>query len=168
MADNVKLVHDGTIGFFWPGASRARSLRRAPERGYVRRGDDGMLHLAVLDESNLWHTEVDPHLPSLITGMTEAGGIVLLDIAGAGRTTRFGGSAASAKRYRARTLVAGVDVDRIRSGRVGSMSAHFFGISSWFGLTTVEEGQEFHPESDLLKSYTITVDSSPGKHSAVL
>ncbi|MFI6242462.1 hypothetical protein ACIBEF_21575 [Micromonospora sp. NPDC050795] len=86
---------------------------------------------------------------------------MLLDIVGTGRTTSFGGSSASVTRYKARTLVAGLDVTQIINAKLRSMSAHCFGISSWFGIRAIDEDWGRHPGSARLKSFALTVDTLP-------
>ncbi|WP_432957689.1 hypothetical protein [Micromonospora haikouensis] len=160
MSDKVAKVHSGVIGWYWPGTRQAKSLNREPERGYLKLGDNGLLELVALDESDVLKLHLGaPTRPSVITGATDAGGIMLLDIAGTGRTANFGGSAASIMRYRARTLVTGLDISKVRNSKLRSLSAHYFGISSWFNISATKEEWHHHPGSARLKAFSLSVDT---------
>ncbi|MFI6757985.1 HEPN domain-containing protein [Micromonospora sp. NPDC050417] len=162
MPEKIGAVHEGTIGWFWPGQVKPRSWKKEPERGYLKLADDNRLQLVLLDESDSFK---DRHgssaLPRIITGATESGGVLLLDIVGRGSTRSFGGASASVLRYRARSLIVGVDIKEIRSANVHSIATHYFGISSWLGLSAVVENWQNHNGSNRLKSFTITADVQP-------
>ncbi|MEU8209995.1 hypothetical protein AB0B85_12455 [Micromonospora sp. NPDC049044] len=161
MEDDVTSILDGTIGWFWPWYEKPRRISAEPERGYIRLIAPDTVELTALDE-DAFRDDGGEHIPRprLITGATERGGLLMLDVKGVGLKTRMGGSAASVRHYRARTLLANAPIEDIRSERLRSLSAHFFGISRWFGLTGARESVSRDQEGRLT-GFTVRVESQP-------
>ncbi|MFC3736967.1 ApeA N-terminal domain 1-containing protein [Paractinoplanes deccanensis] len=160
MGDEILAIADGVMGWFWPGFDGPKDTDSDYERGYLSLTAPDTFELKTLDEDS-FRDELLSHLPypRLITGSTEHGTVLLLDFKGAGQKIRMGG-AASARHYRGRTILRDVPIEKIRSERLKSISAHFFGISSWFGLSTSVESLG-HRDDGKLKSFTIAVESQP-------
>lgn len=166
MNDKIESIQRGTIGWFWTGYKRLPSLKRSPDQGYVRLGNDNRIHLTLLNETDiksLAENVTDPEIPRIVLGATEHGGLILLDLRGYRSELRYGGSSASVMHYYGQSIVAGVNLRKIRSNRLKSISAHFFGTSHWFDVRPVDEKLSLHPNSNLIKSYSISVDHDPGQ-----
>jgi hypothetical protein len=161
VSSHLDSILSGTIGHFWPGVERPRSVRRQPERGYLQRAARDEIELTSLDDNGsalAVETHRGRQLPKLVTGATEHGGVLLLEIFGHGSQSRFGGSSASVRHLRARAIVADVSIGQVRSSRLFSVSGHFYGASDWFGVTTSTEKTSFNKKGRL-DSYSIHVQA---------
>jgi len=159
-SEKIKSIHDGGIGFFWINGERLQKTRRPSESGYIRLGDRNLIEVATLNE-NPNGAGVDPPVPRSITAATEHGGLILLSIARHRGSLAFGGGHASVHRYWARSLIAGVHPDDLRSDRVFELKLLFPSVHRWAGLTAATE--RFQSDKDSrLAGYSVELSSPEG------
>lgn len=176
MPDPSSKVLDGNIGFFWPqeSESTAELSEEVRVRGYIHQTDDSLVEVRALDEhdggSGIFGLTSRPH-PAALFGAAEETGLLVPEVLGTGSKAQFGGSKASVLRYRARTLITGVEVWAAKSSRVHSASLTFQEGLNFAGLTAIHESHKLDPESHLVTeaTFTLKATSSPlsgGKYGA--
>ncbi|MFI2666768.1 hypothetical protein [Micromonospora carbonacea] len=159
--EKVAAVLGGSIGWFWPADIKPRDISEDPERGYLRLLPTNLVELTSLDENPFEDRNSSAlRRPRLITGATENGGVLILNITGRGTKTTIGGSTASVRSYRAQSVLVGLAIDRVRSEKLTSISAHFFGLSSWLGVSAVSEKRHIS-ERSRIKAFEVRVESPP-------
>ncbi|MEU7654874.1 HEPN domain-containing protein [Micromonospora taraxaci] len=159
--EKVAAVLSGSIGWFWPADIKPRDINEDPERGYLRLLPTNLIELTSLDEDPFESRKSSAlRRPRLITGATENGGVLILNITGRSTKTTMGGSIASVRSYRAQSVLVGVTIDHVLSEKLTSVSAHFFGLSPWLGVSAVSE-KALTTEKSRLKAFEVRVESSP-------
>ncbi|HSH58251.1 MAG TPA: hypothetical protein VK988_01165 [Acidimicrobiales bacterium] len=160
MTDGLDAITRGSIGFFWPCAEGIPDLDKdEPERGHIHIEDRwAIIHVLEEDVEKSWLATDDELAPVAIVALMADDAAVLLEVRGPYRKRWFG-IRASSTRYDARTVVGGLDVTRLCSTDPLALHAHFHGISSWAGLTSLQEVSTMKP-SGRLESLTIELRGS--------
>jgi hypothetical protein len=137
LSTNIVELLAGSLGFFWlEGATPKHQADGQP--GYIRLTDDGFLQIETLEKDFLEHARrYSTPPPQWISGKTQFGGIVLLNLTGRSSSVNIGGSKSSVSTYRGLTLIAGVDAEAIDAPKALNASAFIPDISEWAGLTSV-------------------------------
>lgn len=131
----IRELVDGAIGYFWDLDRQPFLDELTAERGHAQI-KDGWVNVDLLEEDVL--NFGSPGLPPRgLAGALAGRNVFLLEIVGPYGTRRFG-SGASSKRYRARTALAGVRLDRIRNSSVLSLRADFPALN-WTQLAPLTE-----------------------------
>jgi hypothetical protein len=167
-------VLKGNVGFFWPQESLVADLDDDRViRGYIHQAEDSFLEVRALDESEDFpFIGTSPRPPTLaLFGAAEETGLLIPNLLSAGHTTQFGGSRASVLRYRAGTLITGVDLTEVKSSRVQEASLTFGDGLAFAGLSVLEEEFKTDPASHLVTEAKFTLRSaaasvSGGKYGA--
>ncbi|GAA1477096.1 hypothetical protein GCM10009623_15420 [Nocardioides aestuarii] len=157
-------ILEGNVGFFWPQEDHRVDLDDAiVERGYIAQAPDSFVQVRALDE-----TEVLPGItmhsssrPMALFGSTEKAGILIPDLMSAGRTGHFGGSKASVRRYRARSLISGVDLHSARSSKLVSASLVFAEGLEFAALSTLHTEFKADPLTHLVTEAQFTLKADP-------
>ena len=158
MSQGLGPLRQGVIGYFNsldPG--RTSDLDKW-ERGHLQLKEDGYAHVVTLDERSVPSFE-SGHAGRELLGVTENGGVLLLDIPGRGFSTSFGGAKASVFRYRAGTMLVGVNPDRVRSPRLHGAAIDFYGLGAWAGISGSTTSFE-RDDQGRLQSWSATLRSA--------
>ena len=153
----------GTVGFFWK-FGKPVDLKGEPLRGYVQLHDDQWLVVDCLDEDPMCNffsaqEEVRNDWPPSLAGMTGEAGVLLLNQRFSSSQVRGGASRASTFHYRFRTILAGVDLDDLRSPKVRGIRAEFDDGLAWAGMQAITSNHEYLPDGSMrLGKVTIVLD----------
>jgi hypothetical protein len=138
-------VLKGEIGFFWPFAKKT-DLNNDPMRGYVQLREGQWLTLDALDEDPIRPLGQDEResraAPEAAAGSTAAAGVLLLNNQSHGSSVAIGGSKASTRHYRFRTILAGVHLDALRSPMTRGVSGSFNSGLTWAGMNAASESHQ--------------------------
>jgi len=175
MAEEFVGLEHGQIGFFWPVRRRIPDLNEdEPDRGHARiEGQWATIDVLIEDVEQSWLSGDNDRPPTAIMALTPETAAVLLEVDGPYRTHRWGTRASSA-RYRARTVVGGLDITALRVTKPLAVNAHFRGIGTWAGLSSATESRTTKPDGRLetwainLKSGEEQVVKLPGARRLVL
>ncbi|MCY4725398.1 hypothetical protein NYO98_03830 [Nocardioides sp. STR2] len=157
-------VLEGNVGFFWPQDDHKVDLRDAIiERGYISQAPDSFVQVRALDEAEVLPGILMPtsSRPVALFGSTEKSGILVPDLMSAGRTGHFGGSKASVRRYRARSVISAVDLHTARSSNLTSASLVFSEGLDFAALSTLHTKFKSDPHTHLLTEAQFTLKADP-------
>lgn len=160
MPDGLDALRRGAIGFFWPVLDRIPNLDEdEPERGHARI-EEQWATVDVLEENveEAWLPDYEP-APQAIVALMPDTAAVLLEVLPPSRTRHIIGLRASSARYRARTVIGGLDVTRLRTTEPLALHANFHGIGAWADLSSLTESQTKTP-GGRLDTWTIQLKSS--------
>ena len=159
----------GSIGFFWHiPAGLKPDLGSEPHRGHVRTdGAWALVETLEEDAEEAWLREDDPPEIEGIAAALATSSALLLEVQDNGYSTNIGGWRASIRRHRARTVVAPVPFDRLRTVKASSLQAHFFGVSKWAGMTAATESVETDA-GGRGKSWSMRLESPPPQRSRLV
>ncbi len=136
-----KGILDGTTAFGWPyNGAGAIDLDQDPMRGYVRCHKEGHIEFEVLDEDPALRGPLlfEPEAPAMLALSTPHGTGLLLDVnPQVGAAIRIGDGRASVLRYRADSMVSGIDIGEISGGHLASAALRFHGLGDWAGMNSV-------------------------------
>ncbi|MGW6197146.1 ApeA N-terminal domain 1-containing protein [Kribbella sp. NPDC055110] len=157
MDQALEKFREGTVGYFAP-------LTPPPgaddwEKGHLQLREDGEAHVVTLDERATRRLGEHPPTASSLVGITEHGGVLLLDLPGRGATTSLGGVRASVYRYRAGTMVMGIDPASIVSPRLRRAEVFFYGLGSWAGISGSTTNRTVD-DAGRLQSWSATLSSA--------
>ena len=83
---------------------------------------------------------------------------LFLEVQQHGFSRHIGGWQASSTKHRARTAIGAVTLDRLKSTKLRSLQANFFGVSEWAGITAASESFEMD-ERGHGRSWSVQVES---------
>lgn len=173
MADGIKQVLEGGLGYFWPWTRDDGPPELADELarpGFIRKRDGGLeVHLLVEDASTA-RPFGERHNPTALLGGTEHAGVLVLDFAGRpGAQLSFGGGKASVERLVARTLVVSPEVFDATRPMLTEASMYLYGghLLRWTGLHPAKQRVETHPGTHLVRSATIELGPVDGSTHAL-
>jgi len=141
IADTLK----GSLGHFWRQDSVNGNAGDGSERisGILQLTTDGALELAGLEsnpEEAFFRDDDTPRVnPAYILGSTDNGGVFLSGTSEVRSSVTIGGSKASTRHFRCRSLVIDVDISSVQNGYIEEVSAHWHGIGRWAGMRTTSE-----------------------------
>jgi len=153
----------GTVGFFWK-FERPSDLKADPLRGYVQLHDAQWIVVDCLDEDPMLsffsaRDEVRNDWPTSLAAMTGEAGVLLLNQKFCGAQVRGGGSRASTLHYRFRTIMAGVNLDELKSPKIRGLRAEFDDGLAWAGMQAITSSHEYLPDGSMrLGKMTIVLD----------
>lgn len=144
----------------------------ATMRGFVRKNPDNLIELHTVDEDDetglIWSEEDGLRAtPRYVAGLTASGGILLLRPNGSSRSKSYGGHRASTRKFRFRTVVAGVLTPFLRSGKIRAAELHFADMLGWAQMPVISRESE-RRDNGRLKSVTITLDAKDRRDTARL
>jgi hypothetical protein len=139
---HLDFLDQGSLGVFYPWLGTEPPDDEHKERGWIVRSDD-WVHVDALEERDTPGVTVNGHFeadrfPEALVGRLPSTTVIALELLPRGSTKVFGLNA-STRRYRARTLVADVPLDRLRSSRLTSLTSEYLGLGHWSGIRAGEE-----------------------------
>lgn len=142
MKDRLDEVLSGALGFFWQSSGKSFPyVENAEERhGYVALRE-GLVRVHLLRDDPMAYFSATGTVPDGLIAATEAGGVVVLDVASAGAANSFGGSRSSIDHYTAHTVVQASDALDATSARLTEASVYFSGdaLLVWSDLQAVDK-----------------------------
>lgn len=164
MAEATRDVLAGNIGFFWPQEVRTTAdlTDELMIRGYIQQGDDSAIEIRALDEEEPFtRPQTNSSRPPTVAlfGAAEKTGLLVPELVSAGHTTQLGGSRASILRYRARTLITGVNLAEVKSSRICSASLVFAEGVTFAGLSAMTQSFKTDPATRRVTEATFTLKS---------
>lgn len=136
----LDFLDTGSLGIFYRW--RDGEVEEHEERGWIARSGT-WVHIDALDEREptemfIGNRRAHETFPSALVGRLPTTTVVALELLPRGQTMVFGQNA-STRRYSARTLVADVPLDRLRSSLLKSLSSDYLALGHWSGM---REGDE--------------------------
>lgn len=161
MAKKIQDVLDGCTGFFNP-VWKPNDLAMESERGYLKLTTTGHLKIETLEEEphRKFIQSHESRIPQWIAAQTIHAGALITDLMGSGSSYNIGGTRASANRYRASTLIFGIDAKELRSPKVTRVSYYFPEIMGWARMTGTSEDRSLG-EDNRIKELTIKLAATP-------
>jgi hypothetical protein len=159
----LDFLDQGSLGIFYPWLGTEPPDDEHKERGWIVRSG-GWAHVDALEERDTPGVMVNGHFeadrfPEALVGRLPSTTVMALELLPRGSTKVFGLNA-STRRYRARTLVAGVPLDRLRSSRLTSLTSEYLGLGHWSGIRAGEETWTQAPDGTI-QAFELKVGAPP-------
>lgn len=156
---------DGALGYIWPWEPGGVDIGGVePKAGFVERRDGAVDVKLLVDDVRAAFDGINKAetVPEALLGAADGVGLVVLDLVGQpGASIRFGGSMASTKTYRAKTLIAtSAALDTSRPS-LSEAAIHLHGdkLFRWANTSAHEWSSRVNPETRLVESATLELKS---------